>query len=85
VHYTRVALWLRAVEFLGIIHLAPGEVRRRGGTRCPRYYYGKRGQKAGAFAITMQLTSSQLALLTNGNNSIHADEAITASQTNLSL
>jgi len=39
VHYTRVALWLRAFEPVGIIHLAPGEVRRRGGNRCPRYQY----------------------------------------------
>lgn len=39
-HYTEVARWLRALEFLQIIHLAPGEVRKRGGARCPRYYYG---------------------------------------------
>jgi len=38
VHHTRVAHWLRALEFLGIIYLAPGEVRRRGGNRCPRYH-----------------------------------------------
>ena len=76
-HHTCVANWPRAFEFLGIIHLAPGEVCRRGGTRSPRYYYGKRGQKAGEFAITTPLTSSQPALLTNGNNSIKAEEAIT--------
>ena len=35
-----VARWLRVLEFLGIIHLAPGEVRRRGGNRSPRYNYG---------------------------------------------
>ena len=29
-HWTQVARWLRALEALGIIHLAPGEVRRRG-------------------------------------------------------
>ena len=40
VHHTCVAHWLRAFEFLGIIHLAPGEVRKRGGKRSPRYYYG---------------------------------------------
>jgi hypothetical protein len=39
-HHTSVAHWLRALEFLGIIHLAPGEVRRRGGSRSPRYHYG---------------------------------------------
>jgi Bifunctional DNA primase/polymerase, N-terminal len=27
VHYTKVACWLRALQFLRIIHLAPGEVR----------------------------------------------------------
>jgi len=38
VHYTEVARRLRILEKrLKIIHLAPGEVRRRGGTRCPRY------------------------------------------------
>jgi DNA-binding transcriptional ArsR family regulator len=40
VDYSRVARWLRALEALEIIHLAPGEVRRRGGNRCPRYRYG---------------------------------------------
>jgi hypothetical protein len=39
-HWTQVARWLRALEALGIIHLAPGEVRRRGGSRSPRYQYG---------------------------------------------
>jgi hypothetical protein len=39
-HYTQVARWLRALEVLRIIHLAPGEVRRRGGSRSPRYNYG---------------------------------------------
>ena len=38
-HWTQVARWLRALEVLGIIHLAPGEVRRRGGSRSPRYRY----------------------------------------------
>jgi Bifunctional DNA primase/polymerase, N-terminal len=41
VHYTQAALWLRALEFLGIIRLAPGETRKRGGNRCPRYHYGQ--------------------------------------------
>jgi hypothetical protein len=40
IHWTRVAQWLRALEVLGLIRLAPGEVRRRGGTRSPRYHYG---------------------------------------------
>ena len=40
IHWTRVAKWLRALEVLGIIRLAPGEVRRRGGNRSPRYHYG---------------------------------------------
>ena len=40
VHYTQAAHWLRALEALKIIHLAPGEVRRRGSNRSPRYHYG---------------------------------------------
>ena len=40
VHYTQVARWLRALAVLKIIHLAPGEVRKQGGNRSPRYYYG---------------------------------------------
>jgi hypothetical protein len=39
-HWTRVAGWLRAFEVLKIIHLAPGEVRKTGGNRSPRYHYG---------------------------------------------
>src|SRR5205814_500972 len=38
VHYSLAARWLRALEVLKIIHLAPGEVRGRGGNRCPRYH-----------------------------------------------
>jgi hypothetical protein len=41
-HWTIVARWLRAFEFKGIVHLATGEVRIRGGTRSPRYCYGPR-------------------------------------------
>jgi hypothetical protein len=40
VHWTQVARWLRALEVLRTIHLGPGEVRRRGGSRSPRYHYG---------------------------------------------
>jgi hypothetical protein len=39
-YWTQAARWLRVLEALGIIHLAPGEVRRRGGSRSPRYHYG---------------------------------------------
>jgi hypothetical protein len=38
-HWTQVAKWLRALEVLDVIHLAPGEVRKRGGARSPRYHY----------------------------------------------
>jgi hypothetical protein len=38
VHWTLAARWLRALETLGIIRLAPDEVRRRGGNHCPRYH-----------------------------------------------
>jgi hypothetical protein len=38
--HTQVARWLRILErSLRVIHLAPGEVRRRGGSRSPRYHY----------------------------------------------
>jgi Bifunctional DNA primase/polymerase, N-terminal len=40
-HWTQVARWLRILEKpWQVIHLAPGEVRRPGGTRSPRYHYG---------------------------------------------
>jgi hypothetical protein len=65
VHHTRVALWLRALEFKGIIHLAPGEVRKQGGNRSPRYYYGQRLRETEAIAIATPLTSSQPAFLPN--------------------
>jgi hypothetical protein len=38
-HWTQVAKWLRALEVLDVICLAPGEVRKRGGVRSPRYHY----------------------------------------------
>jgi hypothetical protein len=39
VHWTQVARWLRVFERkLKVIHLASGEVRKRGGNRSPRYY-----------------------------------------------
>jgi hypothetical protein len=38
-HWTRVASWLRSLEFFNVILLAPGEVRRRGDDRSPRYLY----------------------------------------------
>jgi hypothetical protein len=40
VHYTEAARWLRVLQTLKIIHLAPGEVRKCGGNRSPRYNYG---------------------------------------------
>jgi hypothetical protein len=41
-HWTQVARWLRALEVLNVIRLAPGEVRKRSGIRSPRYLYGPR-------------------------------------------
>jgi hypothetical protein len=38
-HWTQAAKWLRALEVLDVIRLAPGEVRKRGGVRSPRYHY----------------------------------------------
>jgi len=57
VHFTKVASWLRAIVALQIIHLAPGEVRRRGGNRSPRYHYGPPTQNA------LETTASNLGAL----------------------
>jgi hypothetical protein len=39
VHWTQAGCWLRILERpLKVIHLAPGEVRKRGGSRSPRYH-----------------------------------------------
>ena len=40
-HWSTVARWLISLETLREIRLAPGEVRKQGGKRCPRYHYGK--------------------------------------------
>jgi hypothetical protein len=50
-HCTQVGTWLRAFEALEIIHLAPGEVRRRGGNRSPRYLYGPQSQPSDALLV----------------------------------
>jgi hypothetical protein len=47
VHWTLAARWLRALEVLDIAYLAPGEVRRRGGNRSPRYNYGPSTARSG--------------------------------------
>jgi hypothetical protein len=39
VHWSTIARWLRNLCTLRIIDLAPGEVRKRGGVRSPRYHY----------------------------------------------
>jgi hypothetical protein len=54
-HYAQVARWLKALEILRVIHLAPGEVRRRGGIRSPRYHYGARTRN------TLETTATNLA------------------------
>jgi hypothetical protein len=55
--FTKVARWLRILENpLQIIHLAPGEVRRRGGSRSPRYHYGPPAQ------TTLETTATSPAL-----------------------
>jgi len=69
VHYSHVARWLRALEVLQIIHLAPGEVRRRGGNRCPRYYYGQHLPDTGAVGITTTTTSAEPVLPPNPDHS----------------
>jgi hypothetical protein len=66
VHYSRTACWLRALETLRIIHLAPGEVRRRGGNRCPRYHYGAPTQNSVGFVATAPLSPSEHNALPDG-------------------
>jgi hypothetical protein len=46
--YSTIARWLVSLDVLGVIRLAPGEVRKRGGSRCPRYHYGQPETKASA-------------------------------------
>jgi len=74
VHYSQAARWLRALDGLDIIHLAPGEVRTRGGNRCPRYYYNSPAREAGTFPVTTPLTPSECALPTNGNHLNNTDD-----------
>jgi hypothetical protein len=40
-HWSSVGRWLVNLEVLRLITLAPGEVRKRGGNRCPRYRCGQ--------------------------------------------
>jgi len=67
-HWTQVGRWLRILEKpLEIIHLAPGEVRRRGGNRSPRYHYGPATQSTVGFSSVKQaLSSTPLLTLTKG-------------------
>jgi hypothetical protein len=58
VQFSKVATWLRALDVLRIIHLAPGEVRRRGGNRSPRYHYGRPAQ------TTLEITATNPGELT---------------------
>jgi hypothetical protein len=81
VHWTQVAHLLRGLEVLQIIHLAPGEVRQRGGNRSPRYHYSNRQRETQAFAVARRQTSSQPEFLTNGNRRDAARAQITAIQT----
>jgi hypothetical protein len=67
VHWTLAGRCLRALEVLEVIHLAPGELRRCGGTRSPRYYYGAGAQKTDAVIVTPMLLPSESALLKNGD------------------
>ena len=65
VHCTRIASWLRAFGFLQIIHLAPGEIRRRGGNRSPRYCYGPLKRETEMLPVIARLASSQPPALTD--------------------
>jgi len=63
--WSSVARWLVGLETLGVIHLAPGEVRRRGGSRSPHYRYGPRAPKTEALAVGIGLAPSQRSALTD--------------------
>ena len=82
-HWTQVGRWLRILEKpLQIIHLAPGEVRRRGGSRSPRYhYYGTRVRKTDSSVVTPPLIPSASTFLTTGTKSNHTQAKLTATQT----
>src|SRR5439155_14270711 len=84
-HWTQVARWLRALEVLDIIHLAPGEIRRRGGTRSPRYYYGPPKRNTVGFVVTAPLPPSELPALLSGNqaNNMKAQVATTGERSRL--
>jgi hypothetical protein len=83
VDHSRVARWLRALQASDVIYLAPGEIRRRGGNRSPRYYYGTCVHKTDALVVTPPLIPSASTFLTNGTKSnphagetdCHSDEA----------
>ena len=63
-HWTVVARWLRILEKpLQVIHLAPGEVRKRGGNRSPRYHY-RPPQPAGGPLIAEPLALSDVSCIT---------------------
>ena len=68
VHWTQVARWLRALEVLRIIHLAPGEVRRRGGNRSPRYHY--RPARQNPLETTATSPGELVRLLPNGQQAV---------------
>src|SRR6202035_3542973 len=79
VHYTKAAGWLRALEFLLIIHLAPGEVRRRGGGRSPRYHYGPPTRNTVGLLPTVkavQATPLQSSLLDGAQESNEPQETV---------
>jgi hypothetical protein len=73
VHYTRVARWLRAFEVVGIIRLAPGEIRRQGGNRCPRYYYGAPTQNSVGVLVKAPLSPSERDALPDGYQRTEAE------------
>jgi len=70
-HWSSIARWLVNLEVLGLIQLAPGEVRTRGGNRCPRYHYGPRAPKTEALPVAIGLAPSQLSALTDGRSNQH--------------
>ena len=67
-HWASVARWLVNLEVSGVIRLAPGEVRKRGGSRCPRYHYGPRVPKTDAMPVPVPLAPPQQSAATDAPN-----------------
>jgi len=76
-HWASVARWLMALDTLGVIRLAAGEVRKRGGGRSPRYHYGACGLRTRFSSAQQQEceTSHQRSMPTSNRTLSYAHRA----------